>query len=457
MIRRGVLLLASLLTALSVPAAVRGEDAGRWQVSFRSDTVIRWAPRYVLTVDEGPQDPGREYWRLVEQLPLYERVVLDVRWHGAETVAFDAHVVGWGALDLTFQEDQDLFAGDIALAYANVRLRAFDLWAGRRFVFWGRPGGIHLDGGGVAYNAPFGLAIEAAVGRPVTSVVASLLGPAPSFSEATVAYGARLSYRHEPGVPADSGATLDQVSVSAAYLETWAKGIAADRLASLDARWRPLRRLDLRGGLFLDVNDLVVEQGTVQAFSRIIDRLEVALAYAYVNPIALIPRWSILSVFSSSTFHEVALGINVDAGSSWDIHGEGALRVYDLPGDDVQQSWLGYRFDLAARWVPTGRPFLLSLRVSRRADDTGGFTVAHAAGRFDIHPTVELMIEVAAAIDDDRDLARDSVLGRAALDVAVSQGWTLGASFDAVHSPIADAELRGLVRASWRHSWRGDR
>jgi hypothetical protein len=67
------------------------------------------------------------------------------------------------------------------------------------------------------------------------------------------------------------------------------------------------------------------------------------------------------------------------------------------------------------------------------------------------------MIEVAAAIDDDRDLARDSVLGRAALDVAVSQGWTLGASFDAVHSPIADAELRGLVRASWRHSWRGDR
>jgi hypothetical protein len=409
------------------------------------DTVLRWAPRYVVRIDGREIGTDQLYWERVDQLPLYQRANLDATWQGPEGWSADIHTSAWGALDLTFHEGGGIAAGDFALLYGRGSYGPVSLWLGRRFVPWGPPGGMHIDGGGVEARTRFGLAAEAVIGRPVTPIYGPLTGPHLAFEGATLAYGARLGYRY-PG----------RVSASLAYVERWAEGIAADRLISVEATAVPHRRIDLRGSLIFDPADVAVEQATVQLYVIATDFLEMDLGYAHTDPSRLLPRWSILSVFATGIYHEGSLGGTFTVASNMLLRVEGAFRWYLVPGrEDEEAGWWGYRVDATIRWLPSQGRFRFLLGASRRADELVGLTLMHGSASARVGARLILAVEAAVALDDERHDAKDSYLGRASGEVAIGSDWFLGATIDLARTPYVDFEARGMVRASWRPSWSG--
>ncbi len=442
--RSAAALLPLILILVAAPPASAEEEPTGWRLRLRMDTVLRWSPRYVVRVADTQLGADQVYWERVDQLPIYQRVNLDADWRGEDGWAADIHASAWAALDLLFDEEGGFAAGDFALAYGRGTYGPVSVWLGRRFVPWGPPGGLHIDGGGVEVRTRFGLAAEAVVGRPVTPAYDSLLGPRISFDgAATLAYGARLGYRY-PG----------RLSASLSYVERWAEGIAADRLISTAITAVPTRRLDLRGALVFDPTDLAVEQASAQIFVLVADFLELDAGYAHADPSRLIPRWSILSAFASSVFHEGSLGGTVTIARSLLLRAEGAFRWYHVPGREGEEnSWWGYRADFMLRWLPVRGRVRLLLGASRRADDEVGLTLIHGAVGTDVHRLVQLAFEVAVALDDERDGDKDAYLGRASIAIDVGSNWVVGATFDAARTPFVDFEARGMVRASWRPSW----
>jgi hypothetical protein len=428
-------------------AAEEGPPSG-WRTRLRLDTILRWAPRYVVDVEQTVWGADQLYWRRVDALPLYLRVGLDSSWQQAEQgpMAADLHLAAWAGLDTTLGlDDMGLAAGDFAVAYGRFAYGPASVWVGRRFITWGPPGGLQLDGGGVEVGSRIGLAGEVVVGRPVTPVYDSLMGVRPSFEGATLAYGARIHYRH-PGL----------ASASLAYTEQWARGIATDRLLSAEVTAVPTRRLDLRGSIVFDPVDLAVEQASAQIFVLAISQLELDTGYTFTDPTRLLPTWSILNSFASGAFHEASLGATVSIGAAHFVRAEGAARYYVVPGrDDDEATWWGYRADLVYRWLPQHRRYQLRAGASRRAEDLAGLTVVHGAFGWAFATRFQLAFEGAISIDDNRERARDSYLGRLTFEVALRHDWHLGASVDAARTAFVDAEVRGMLHASWRPQWGG--
>jgi hypothetical protein len=89
----------------------------------------------------------------------------------------------------------------------------------------------------------------------------------------------------------------------------------------------------------------------------------------------------------------------------------------------------------------------LRVQASRRDDGVVGYTVVTAGAAFDVVPRVIVALDGAFAIDDAG--ARMTTVGRTSLDVDVTSGFRLGGTFSLTHAPIADAELRAMLRARW--------
>jgi hypothetical protein len=436
-----------LVAALAAPSPAGAQDGSPWRTRLRVDAVMRWAPRYVIEVEQTEVGRDRLFWRRADTLPLYLRVAVDSEWTGAEgRAAVDLHTAAWAGLDTMFgANDAGLAAGDFGVAYGRFTYSPVSVWAGRRFVPWGPPGGLHLDGGGVELHTRTGLAGDVVVGRPVTPTYDTLLGVRPDFEGATLAYGARVGYRH-PG----------RVSASVAYTEQWARGIVADRLISAEATGLPHRRVDLRGSVVFDPAELAVEQATAQAYVLAADWLEVDAGYAFTDPTRLLPRWSILAAFASGAFHETSAGGTLTFRHHL-IRLEGALRRYGVPGRDDVAGWWGYRADLTYRVAPTHRRYSIRAGASRRGEDQAGLTVVHAAAAWAVWRMLELAFEGAVSIDDDRARSRDSYLARLTLEASLGRDWYLGLTVDGARTAFVEAEARAMLRASFRPSWGGAR
>ena len=143
----GALVLAA--TLLGAPSAWGDNlrDAPTARVTGRADLFFRFTPQPRLTVEENATGALDRYWRAVATAPLYARAFVDARdLMGGRA---EAHLAGWAAVDL-FASQEQVAAGDLALAWGGMRLGAHDAWLGRRFVAWGLTGGAHIDGGGAA-------------------------------------------------------------------------------------------------------------------------------------------------------------------------------------------------------------------------------------------------------------------------------------------------------------------
>ena len=344
------------------------------------------------------------------------------------------HFSGWGSVDLLLDASGSLGAGDVAIGYVELTHAPISAWVGRRFLTHGPPGGLHVDGGGAAVRSDLGIFAEAFVGRPVTPIRSSLLGPQTDFTDTTVAYGARVGYE-------DAGT----LSLAASYAELWGHGVVGTRAVDLAGTWDP-GILHIEGSVKVDALNPGVMQARAVALISVARELELDVDYLHVEPARWIPQWSILSVFETSDFDEVMGGATIRASRTIALRAEGAARLYSTRS--IGELRLGYRADLSARMMP-GADRGPSFRVqgSRRDDGVIGYTVLTAGTALDVWRGVIVAVDGALALDDTG--GRLSTIGRANVDVDVVRDLALGLTVSIARTPIADAELRAMLRARW--------
>ncbi len=437
------LMVLFALLARATAARAQADARDESSVRVRLDTVFRGVPRYVLSTADAQASAADRYWREVTLAPLMARATLDAR--GLLHGHLEAHLNAWGAIDLAVTDPQTYAAGDLAVAWARATAGPWALWAGRRFVPWGPPGGLHVDGLGAEARAG-GFSVEAMVGRPVTPAWGAMVGAQPSFDGVTVAAGARVGWV-SPGV----------AMASVSYVERWAKGIPGVRALSVDASLTPGERLDLRGGLVLDAGGVDVSQASADVDWMAASWATVSAGYAHVDPARLIPRWSILSVFATDVFDEARASFVWRPARAVSLRLEGAGQRYALPGSQEDARW-GHRVDASLRLTSRDRRRQGTLSASRRDDGVRPLTLVRVAGMWTVARDVGLALEFTAALDDDSpSSSRTSLYGRASFEVPLGAGWRAGASLDGARSPIAVAEVRGMAHASWTYEHRGRR
>jgi hypothetical protein len=430
-VRRALFLGALAIAVPSVAAAQLRPSEAPPRISARQDTMITWAPRYRLDASAGPLGLEDQFWRRVDALPLHHRAALDATNLGGFV---DLHFSGWGALDLLADSDGGVAAGDVAIGYLEVQLAPVRLWAGRRFVTFGPPGGLHVDGGGASVRSDFGLVAEAFVGRPVASIRPSLLGGVPSFEDASVAYGARIAYT-------DAG----RVGVSTGYAELWGHGVLGSRTIDVSGYWYP-GDVRFEAAAKIDAQDPGVMQARAAASYRALPELDVEAEYLHLEPSRWIPSWSILSVFETTSFDELSAAAVVRPLRALAIRAELAGRYYGSPAQSDPR--LGYRAEIAMRVVPAPEPGVrLRVHLSRRDDGVVGYTIVQAGAAFDPLPLVVVSADGALAIDDAG--GRESLLVRGSVDWSALDTLSVGVTLAVARTPIVPAEARAMVRASW--------
>ncbi len=436
-------------------AALPTEEATPPSARMRFDTIFRGVPRYALTTSADAASADDRYWRAVTMAPLQQRATLDAS--GLMNGHLEAHLSAWGAIDLASFGGDVRVAGDVAVAWMKYRRGPWGLWGGRRFMPWGAPGGVHVDGLGGEMNFGGGVTFEAVVGRPVTPQYAPTLletqsqcggtcglwlGPRPGFEGVTAAGGARLAWS-SPGL----------ASAAVSFLEHWAQGIPARRVVEGSFIATPTRWLDARGTLAWDMLGLGVMQADLDLAAWLGRRVEFDVGYGHLNPQLLIPRYSILSVFVTREFDEGRARVAWRIVPMLQVGIEGAMQHYDVPGRDASQygaQW-GSRAEVWVRVNSTDRRAQLLAMASHRDDGTRRMTLIRIAGQFPIIRDFLAALEAAVALDnDDFTASRTSWYGRASVDGPLTAALRLGASIDGVRSPIAASELRGMVHLTAR-------
>jgi hypothetical protein len=415
-------------------ARVIAPPAG-WRVRTRHDTVLSWSPRYMLSTTQNELGLEQQLWLAVDPLPLYHRASLDASRSLGPKTSFAMHLSGWGSVDLLQAENGGQGAGDIAIGYVELAHKPLSIWAGRRFLTFGPPGGLHVDGVGVGARTGFGLFVEAFAGRPVTPMRLGLLGPQGAFVGPTAAYGARVGFE-------DAG----RISASAAYAELWSHGILDKRTVDVAATWDP-GILQLEGSVKIDALNPGIMQARAVALFDITHELEVDANYLHIEPQRWIAAWSILSAFETSTFDEAMAGVTVRLSRSFAVRGEGAARVYSMPeGGDTT---IGYRADVSARMMPgADHGPALRLQASRRDDGDLRYTVLTAGASLDVYRGTYVSLDGAFAGDDDGKRPV-SAIGRGSVDLDLLENLRLGATVSFGTTLFAETELRAMLRLRW--------
>lgn len=436
---RHILALVALWLTPSV-AAAQSDDGSTGTVRVRFDTLFRGVSRYALTATDNAASASDRYWRAISMAPLQERAALDASglYHGH----VEAHLAAWGSVDLAAPTADGRVAGDLAIAWSRYRSGPVSVWAGRRFVPWGAPGGVHVDGLGAEVELGAGFVSEVMVGRPVTPSYGGLMGPLPGFEDATAAGGVRLGWSAQ-----------GHVASSASFLEHQSHGIPTRRVIQTDVVATLARWMDLHAALSLDLLGLGVMQADVELSTFVTRRVELDVGYGHLDPALLIPRWSLLSVFVTRTWDEGRLRASWRALSSVQFGLEAAALHYALAGrdDDLDGPPWGSRLEAFVRVNTLDRRGQFLALASRRDDGVRPMTLVRLAGSFPVVRSVMASLEAASALDDDSvSGARTSWYARASIDAPITDRWRLGAALDGVRSPVATSEIRGLVHLTNR-------
>jgi hypothetical protein len=439
MIAAGRSALGVLLSILSAAPSLLAQevpiDREPGSLRMRFDTIFSGTPHYVLTAQSGAPSIDDRYWRVVLLAPLQQRVTGDAL--GLVDGNVEAHLAAWVAVDLAAPTADGHIAGDVALAWMRYRRGPFALWLGRRFVSWGAPGGVHIDGVGGEVQLASGLSCDAIAGRPVTPTYGALLGPQPGFEGETFAAGARVGWS-QPGV----------YSTSVSMFEHWADGIPVRRVVEMSAVATPLRWMDLRGSISWDLLGFGVMQADADASAWVARKLEFDIGYGHMNPALLIPRWSILSVFITRTFDEARARAAWHITRNVEVGGEAAAQHYSLPDPapvQAEPQW-GSRFEVFARANTADHRITVVASASHRDDGSLRMTLLRIAGSMRVVQLLSVALEGATAVDnDDFTAPRTSFYGRASVNTPFATAYSLGASLDAVRSPIAASEVRAMV------------
>lgn len=428
--------LCGVLLTWLAPSAVSADAFDQPEhVVVRHDTILNYAPRYELRIDDAAASSAARFWHRVQQLPLYDRVTLDA--DGLAHGALDVHIMAWGAGDLTLPADRQLASGDFAVAYARAKvLEPISVWGGRRFLTWGLPGGLHLDGIGIEQRSAMGLHFEAIAGRPVGSVFTPI-GAHSEYVEPTVAYGARLGYER-PG----------QLAAGVSFLERWGHGIATNRTVMATVAYRSSDRLDMLATSTFDMG-AGLEEARAQVAYLVSDAIEPDLGIVHADPQKLLPSWSILSMFAADVYDEGVLGVTMRLSRAVSTRLELAGRRAYLPGGQHDDVHFGHRADAILRYVPVPKEAEFIVELSRRDEATTTLDVGRVGASFRAYRRLRIAPEVGAAIDENAQ-KRTALLVRGSAELPFGSRWSSVLTVDLARTPVALAEVRSMLRVSYR-------
>jgi hypothetical protein len=427
--------LCAACVAWLVPLIALAQDREQPErIRIREDTILNSTPRYELRLSDTATSSSARFWHRVDQLPVYERVSLDA--DGLMHGPLDVHILAWGAGDALMPQHGPVASGDFATAYAHAQLLPpLSAWGGRRFIVWGLPGGLHLDGIGVEQRSEIGLHFEAVAGRPVTPVFTTL-GSHSEYEQPTFASGASAGYE-SPG----------KLSAGLSFMQRTAHGIVADRTVMGTLAYRPYERLDLLASGSVDVA-AGLQEARAQVAYLLVDDVEPDLSYVHADPQKLLPSWSILSMFASDAYDEGAAGVTTRFSQAVTGRVEVAVRHAYLPGNKQHDDAFGYRTDASVRVAPVPRGTDFVVELSRRDLAPTALLVARIAVSFAAYRALRVAPELGAAIDE-HDTARSALLVRGAAELPIDAHWRTALTLDFARTPIALAEVRSMLRVSY--------
>jgi hypothetical protein len=292
-------------TLLAVAAALAATDA-------LADTVEASSTTYLST---GKQTRGGTPGQDPDTVGVTTGVeVITVAARGIRNPVFEnleVVVSTWGALDLADHRwdsgaDGNL-SGDVVTGYVRGQLfsRRLTLRAGRENVAVGAGRVASIDGADVALRLPFGLGLSAYAGVPVSQRFSTR-----SAEDSWNALGGDFAYggRASLTLPLPFGFLRSiEAGGSAAFVDDG--GDAVRRDAGVDARLRLFGDLALNAWALWALEDERLAEVAAVATWHPAHAWFVTADYRHSAPDLMLPRTSILSVFSDSTRDEIGGGV----------------------------------------------------------------------------------------------------------------------------------------------------
>jgi hypothetical protein len=411
--RKIMTLLAAV--AATLPPAVRADT-----VEVTSTTL--------LTV--GPQTRGGAPGvapELVTAAPAYELLNVSAR-NVTNSFARDLQLVvsTWGSIEIA---DRRWDAGtgsslnaDVMTAYVSGRIARDHLLVrlGRANVMAGVGRMLHLDGGEAVVSLG-GLRLSGYAGVPVSQRFQSRSGEQ-SWNPAggDLAYGGRVSYAYAPAGFAGRGLDL---GVSANYVTDGGEAVRQELGA--DLRFHPSASLTLLGFTAYSLFDERVSEASAALTWSASRKLHVTADWRFTAPDLLLPRTSILSVFSAEKRNDLGGGARYDLGHGLSAGLDAHLAIE--PGERDGDTYYGSQAQAELSWRRgTTRA---GVELSRLDSLDNGYVAARVFGRRDLGK------RLFASADVMTHFFREKVNGESlALTGTLTAGLSLARGFSAVVS-----------------------
>jgi hypothetical protein len=392
--------------------------------------------------------------------PLFESLTVSAR-NIRNPIAENLQIVlsAWGSYELADPRwdngtHSDL-TGDVLTGYVSAQFlkRNLTVILGRQNVALGTRGYLQLDGGEVIGRLPFGFAISAYAGSPVSQRFASRRGTV-SWNPAggDLAYGGRLSWTL--AIPGVAGRGLE---LGADYAMVTDHGDTAHQQVGGDFRIQPIGNLTLAGfGMFeLGDENVALAEANVQGFWTFLPRWHLNASWRYARPDLVLSRLSILSVFADAERNDIGAGVSYDLTRTFSLGVEGRVLLEPdyAPVTPVEEkgSYTGYEAILRADYKrgPTslgGEAFVLDSLEN-------GYYGARVYGRRDLGRFFlagDVLFHYYREPVNDFDYA---VMG------SLSGGWEIGKGWSAVLAgragvnPFYEQEYDGLVKLVYNQTY----
>jgi len=437
-------LMRTMRSLLALAAAVGATTA-------MADTVEATSTTYLSAGKQPRGGLAGEKPELVSVMPVIEVLSLSAR--GIKNPLFEnleVIVSTWGSYDL-----QDVrwdagtsgnLTGDVLTGYVRGQLfsRRLTLRAGRENVAIGAGRVASIDGGDISLRLPLGIGLTAYAGAPVAQRF-STRDAARSWNAlgGDFAYGGRASLTLTLPLP-----FLKSIEVggSAAFVDD--DGEAVRRDAGVDARVRLFGDLAVNGYALYALEDERLAEVAALATWHPARRWFVTADFRRSAPDLMLPRTSILSVFTDSTRDEVGGGLR------WEITRtlEAGVDYHALlePGDDGTE--LGHEAVLRGDY--SDGPIRAGAEVSYLDATDNGYAGARFFARRELG-RVFVAGDVLAYVFNEQVNGQDYAANVAATaGYQFARGWTAGVTGRAGVTPFMEQQADVMVKLAYNQTYR---
>jgi hypothetical protein len=314
-------------TLLALAAALAANGA-------RAETVEATSTTYVYSGKQPRGGLPGQAPDVVTVMPVIEVVTVAARGVGNPVFEnLEIAVSTWGAFDLQDRRwdagTGGNLTGDVVTGYVRGQLfsRRLTLRAGRENVAIGAGRVASIDGGDIALRLPLGIGLAAYAGVPVAQRFSSR-----DASRSWNALGGDFTYGGRASVAVQLPFPFlrsIEAGASAAFVDDGGEAVRRD--AGLDARLRLFGDLAVNGWALWAIEEVRLAELAAVATWRPGRAWFVTADYRHSAPDLMLPRTSILSVFSDTTRDEIGGGVRWELTKSI----EAGLDYHALlePGD----------------------------------------------------------------------------------------------------------------------------